>query len=196
MTEMENAVLRAIAKMGMMKFFPSDEFTRDAIAQEIESMASEPHQVLWLADQMVRHWNEWPGPLAMRAAFCQKFPPADGQSVDMQGFDGTWERENEHRSITVHGQAKQLSTGTKSLLLKQGIDPSEKALTRTFCNPESTLPDYKPNPRRERQNERWREICKDRPALVRNLKRLATEFGTTDDLDRRDAILNQLTGAR
>jgi hypothetical protein len=175
LTPMQIAIATALGKLGMLKYFPADEHTRASIGQEIASMATEPTQVLWLADAMVRHFNEWPGPLALRAAFSQRWTPADGVSADMQGFGGTWEAEIEQRALTAHYERKYLGAGESRALL-----------------PEPRVMKTAGDERREVQDRRWAEVCKQMPALQRTAKRMCIEFATTDDLDLREEVLRKL----
>lgn len=49
----------------------------------IESMVSSSEQLEWLVRTMLTHYNEWPGPMELRAVFCTAFFPADGIQKDL-----------------------------------------------------------------------------------------------------------------
>lgn len=74
---------KIIAKLTMLKFFPSDPAGQKAIVEMACKMASSTEQVEWLVSQMTAWYSDWPGPREMRAVFCQRFRPADGVNVNM-----------------------------------------------------------------------------------------------------------------
>ena len=61
----------------MLQYFPGERDARTAIMRIIDAMATTTEQVDWLAAEMIRRFNEWPGPQALRALFCTRFKPAD-----------------------------------------------------------------------------------------------------------------------
>jgi hypothetical protein len=69
---------KAVSKMTMLKFFPTDPNGQKAIVELCCKMATETEQVEWLVRAMLTHYNEWPGPREMRGMFCQRYKPADG----------------------------------------------------------------------------------------------------------------------
>lgn len=66
---------------GTIKFFPSDPEARIGIAEEIVSMAENEDQVRWLVARLPKLYTEWPAMHEVRATFCSKFKPKDGDEV-------------------------------------------------------------------------------------------------------------------
>jgi hypothetical protein len=174
----ESAILQAVGRMSVLKFFPTDTLTRDGIMQLIAQMVTTPEQADWLGCAMVEHFNEWPGPMALRAMVSQRWMPADGRSADMQGFGGTLEVQIENRAITASQQYKQITTGARRLLGE--IEPR---LLEAPSDPSV--------PRRAEQHRRWNAVCAALPAMQKNFRRICTEFATSQDLERREQILRQ-----
>ncbi len=72
-------VLPIIGELTQMHFFPSDASGRLGIARLVCRMATSIEQVQVLVDRMLALYNDWPGPLELRAVFCSAgFAPADG----------------------------------------------------------------------------------------------------------------------
>ncbi len=67
-----------IGKLSLMKFFPSDPAARSALVGIVMSMVTTDAQVEWLVKRALVVFNEWPGPVELRALFCSKWRPADG----------------------------------------------------------------------------------------------------------------------
>lgn len=76
----DKALLAAVGRMAILKFFPSDQQARIAIMELMRSMCGNDSQVRWLAERMSNGsvFNEWPGPHELRAVYCSKFRPSDG----------------------------------------------------------------------------------------------------------------------
>lgn len=178
MSALENAIANCVARMSILKFFPSDPVTRSELMQLIKRMITHPSQAEWLGNAMVTYFNEWPGPLALRAMVSQRWRPADGRSADMQGFGGTLEAEIENRAITAANEFKQITSGAAKLigeLIPRQIEAGDPNAVR-----------------RAEQHKRWNAVCAAMPAIHKNSKRLCNEFATTEDLERREEILHKL----
>ncbi len=67
-----------MARLAVLKFFPSDDTARAEIVLMACEMAQTNEQVAWLAKRCIQLWNEWEGPREMRAVFCSRHKPADG----------------------------------------------------------------------------------------------------------------------
>ena len=67
----------AIESMSLLEFFPQER-AWPAIACLIHDLCSTDEQVRWLAKRVVTLYNEWPGPVEVRAVFCSKYTPRDG----------------------------------------------------------------------------------------------------------------------
>ena len=66
---------------GTLKFFPSDSEARIGIAEEVSRFVSTENQLDWLVRRVNRIYRDWPGVLEIRAVFCTKFSPLDGQQA-------------------------------------------------------------------------------------------------------------------
>lgn len=76
-----NDIRKALAKMGMMEFFPTDPDVKSAIAAELAQMCISRESLEWLTTAMVRKVGKWPGVKEMRGIYCSRFPPADGDNA-------------------------------------------------------------------------------------------------------------------
>lgn len=186
MNQLKNSIAVCVTRMSILKYFPSDPLMRMELMEFIERMIWEPYQADWLANMMLKHFNEWPGPMALRAMVCQKWKPKDGAEADMQGFGGSLEAEIEYRAIAESEEHKQITPGAQKLLAE--IVPVEKiALTVIYQEPGQQ--------RRAEQTARWVRVCQALPAIKRTSKALCAEFEATHNLDRREGILQQFERA-
>ncbi len=91
-------ITQIIAKLGAMKFFPSDPDARIAIAEAVADMARDEDEVRWLVKRMLALYNEWPGLHEMRGCFCSRFRPKDGieaySGVYVDGIPSEYEEKN------------------------------------------------------------------------------------------------------
>jgi len=186
MNPLKSAIAQCVARMSILKYFPSDPIVRTEIMRLIERMITEPHQAEWLAEMMTKHFNEWPGPLALRAMVSQRWKPADGVEADMQGFGGTLEMEIITKRHLESEERKRITPGARKLLAE--VVPVEKMAL--------TVIDQQPGQqRRAEQTARWVRVCQALPAIKRTSKALCAEFVETRDLDRREGILKQFERA-
>jgi hypothetical protein len=79
-------VAELCAELTLLRFFPSDESARLAIVRMVGEMAANEEQVRWLVRRTLDLWNEWPGPLELRAVFCSRFKPRDGKNAYSERF--------------------------------------------------------------------------------------------------------------
>lgn len=79
-------VAELAAELTMLRYFPPDESARLAIVRMIGEMAENEDQVRWLVRRTLDLWNEWPGPLELRAVFCSRFKPKDGKNAYSERF--------------------------------------------------------------------------------------------------------------
>jgi hypothetical protein len=68
--------------MAALKFFPGDPEVKATIAEIVMELANTREEAIWLGKRMVALFNEWPGPIEMRATFCSKYRPRDGHEVN------------------------------------------------------------------------------------------------------------------
>lgn len=75
-----------IARLAMLKFFPTDPEARTSIVGMVCEMADNDEQVDWLTRRMLVLYNEWPGPKELRALFCSRHKPKDGIEAKSEKF--------------------------------------------------------------------------------------------------------------
>lgn len=112
------AMVHAVARLSVMKFFPSDPIARAEIMSILDRLVSTKHQLDWLVDTLINRVGEWPGPKEVRGVFCTKFPPADGIEADcsLGGFSsGELEGAGATASLSWH-QPKLLPSGVQPVL--------------------------------------------------------------------------------
>ena len=71
-------IARAIARLKLMAFFPSDEDTCLGLAQELSEMCENEEQIEWLCKRVTQLYPKWPGIHELRACLCSRFKPKDG----------------------------------------------------------------------------------------------------------------------
>lgn len=122
---------QAVARLGALKFFPTDPHAQTGIVQIVCEMAADDSQVDWLVNRMIGLYNDWPGPRELRACFCSRFKPKDGREChSMIYVDGIpSEREEINRLVLGVGHAKGLIEGRQEERgpMQVGIDPAIKA---------------------------------------------------------------------
>lgn len=118
----DQAIIETVATMGMLKFFPTDEFARAAIMQLLSRISSPVEavairQLREFSDFLMARYNEWPGPQEIRALWCTKWAPVDGVEANLQmrrpGEDHPVTAENEARYLEGHEDRKRLADGTR-----------------------------------------------------------------------------------
>ena len=80
-------VTATLARLRMLKYFPADKNAHTALVGLVCSMATTEDQVRWLVRRTLALYNEWPGPLELRAVFCSKYPPRDGINAYSQIYE-------------------------------------------------------------------------------------------------------------
>lgn len=99
---------RGMARMGILKFYPSEPASRKEIMRLLIKMVSTVEQLDWLVNTMIDHIGEWPGPAELRAVFTTRFKPLDG--IEGKGYSslpgftpGDIEAENliEHAKLSI-----------------------------------------------------------------------------------------------
>lgn len=80
-----------VGELTVMRFFPADETGRLALVKLIGRMTdSDPeerkNQTRWLVKRMLELYNDWPGPIELRAVFCSRFKPKDGVNAYSKVF--------------------------------------------------------------------------------------------------------------
>jgi len=80
------SVTAEVAKLGTMKFFPSDPAVKLALVEFFGDIAENEDQVRWLVKRVRTLYHEWPGEHELRAAFCSKFRPKDGINAYSQVY--------------------------------------------------------------------------------------------------------------
>lgn len=80
-------VMRIIANLAAMKFFPSDVDARIAIAEQFAAFAETEEQVQWTVKRAMALCLEWPGVHELRAIYCSRWKPADGIEAHSTIYD-------------------------------------------------------------------------------------------------------------
>lgn len=111
------------AEFSLLRYFPSDPESRATLVALLMRMCQYEEQARWLAGRVADLYNEWPGPRELRALYCARFKPRDGQEAFSQTFpDGIpAERQVESPIIPSLPQGHvitadyQIETGVRSL---------------------------------------------------------------------------------
>jgi len=74
----EEQAMRAVGRMSILRFFPSDPYSRSQVAALLLKFVDRADGLEWLVNTMLNQVGEWPGPKELRALYCCKFKPADG----------------------------------------------------------------------------------------------------------------------
>lgn len=77
----KRAAAAAIARLSLMKYFPSGPDSRAALGAVLMEMCEYADQALWLAKRMSELYSDWPSEHELRAAYCSKYVPRDGREV-------------------------------------------------------------------------------------------------------------------
>lgn len=81
-----DAVTESLARLSVLKFFPTDIAARLALVRLVGDFATSEAQVEWLVNRMLSLYNEWPGPKELRALFCSRYKPKDGIEAKSEKF--------------------------------------------------------------------------------------------------------------
>ena len=73
-----DVVARLCAELSILRFFPTDGPAQLGVMLLIGRMANTEDEVRWLVHRTLALYNEWPGPMELRAIFCSRFTPKDG----------------------------------------------------------------------------------------------------------------------
>ena len=106
-------VLEALAGLAMLKFFPANnEAVLAALARLVVNMCETEQQVEWLVDRMTSGlYQEWPGPLEMRAVYCSRYKPKDGLNAHSQVYPDGIPASKEARTAIAAAEQKALPPG-------------------------------------------------------------------------------------
>lgn len=72
----------AITKMGMLKYFPTDEDVRAEIGALLARMCPHLEALHWLTRALIDGVGEWPGPAELRRMLASRYRLADGDEGD------------------------------------------------------------------------------------------------------------------
>lgn len=76
--------MKAVQRMGILKYFPSDDIAREEISAmlidmiETDQWGTAQSKLDWLIRALRDNVGEWPGPKELRGVYCCKFRPSDG----------------------------------------------------------------------------------------------------------------------
>ena len=63
-----------------MQDFPPSRAAHGLVAQHIHDFVGTDQQLQWFVQACIRHFHCWPGVPQLRALYCSKFAPDDGES--------------------------------------------------------------------------------------------------------------------
>lgn len=107
-----NRVIDILCGLKTLRFFPMDENAMIAVMRLVSSMCHTEEQVQWLVDRMTGGlYDEWPGPREMRACFCSKYKPKDGQNAYSEVYPDGIPSEKENRRAIAGPQLLALAAG-------------------------------------------------------------------------------------
>lgn len=144
---------QAIARMSLMKFFPSDPDARTALVGMICEMCESNEQIEWLVKRTIQLHNDWPGPRELRAVLCSKHKPKDGIEAYSDVYVNGIPSEDEAKNARIEGTAfKALAagqpiTGAPSLAVNVAQLAEMKRSTHAYPKRPDPLPvskDFKP----------------------------------------------------
>jgi hypothetical protein len=171
LTQKEMAIIAAIDEWAILINFPEDELKRSQIMKLLDRLANNADEITWLTNELVLRFDKWPGPHTLRAVFCQRYQPRDGNVVDLPESHPIVQAAMQ-RAIDECERYKQLP-------------PAAHRQIR-----ELMAPRLERDVRFEAQSARWFDACKSHK-IDKIYTKLSNEFATAD-LDRREAILAQI----
>jgi hypothetical protein len=137
---------KALARLSMLRYFPTDTMTFVAIGELLEQICGSRERLEWLVAQLVNRVGEWPGSAEVRGIFCTRFKPADGVEADctLAGFtaaDGELKSARKDPPALTAGEATKLIAGLKAepTIEEQIAELRERA--RKFCKSPATVRD-------------------------------------------------------
>ena len=68
----------AVKQLGILRYFPNEPGSREAVMELLERMVESPEALRWLVRAMIDEVGEWRGPKELRGVYCTRFNPADG----------------------------------------------------------------------------------------------------------------------
>lgn len=106
------SLFTSVAKMGCMKYFPSDVDARLGIAEEVADMCHSEEQADWLCKRMIKLFTKgWPGVGEMRAVASSKFRPRDGIEAYSESYPDGIPSEKPDLPALAAPAAHQLAAG-------------------------------------------------------------------------------------
>lgn len=83
MNDRENAIIQAVSDMATIPGFPFDDLAKNAVWDQLDRMCSTPDAIIWLGRKIANSYTKWPGLLTVRAVWCSRYPPADGNEASL-----------------------------------------------------------------------------------------------------------------
>jgi hypothetical protein len=68
----------AVRRLSAIPFFPSDEYARDSIMEELAAFVPNAEALTWLVRMALAGMRQWQGCAELRALHCTRYRPADG----------------------------------------------------------------------------------------------------------------------
>jgi len=77
----EDEATAAAMTLSVIPYFPAEAPARAVIIGMLRQMCDRPERLEWLVQRVINLWSQWEGPRELRAVYCSKFKPADGQEA-------------------------------------------------------------------------------------------------------------------
>src|SRR5215831_19020667 len=90
---------RAVAKLGLMAFFPGDPDTRGALIHVLMELVETEDQLAWLIERALKLYSRWPGVGEIRALYCSRFKPKDGAEAYSEMYQSGFPHESARPEI-------------------------------------------------------------------------------------------------
>lgn len=171
MTPTEIAIAEAVALMATIPQFPFDDTAKSAIMREMQKLCgANVAGIVWLGRKVANSYARWPGLLAVRAVWCSRYPPADGNEASL-GCDDPVGAEIQKRA-EVSGIEARPARQIAASELRQLAGIAEQA---------------RDDDRFRAQSGRFAACCRKLPNLAR--LRDGRRFALETDLEERERIL-------
>lgn len=178
---MEAAAMEAVISMAKLRYFPPDKLVRASIMLQLVDMAHNVGQIRELAVRMTTRYNDWPGPMEMRACFCTFAKPRDGIPADLDPLLSTQRQDAERRAVDAADKFKALPplASQRVALLMPGASEHQQREAGREAGREIA--------EHEQQTAAWAQLCREYP-VTRVFRSKSLEFAGAS-LERRREIL-------
>lgn len=111
----------AVKQFGILRYFPNEPGSREAVMELLERMVESSESLRWLVRTMIDEIGEWKGPMELRGVYCSRFHPMDG--VEAWCSSGKFSAEAmESRAAIESAKYRELPVPNLRLLIQGGTD--------------------------------------------------------------------------